>query len=253
MLLQDNLIYGPITSRRFGTSLGINLLPAEVKLCTFDCGYCQYEGGLSARPVAFPDLKQIRSELSGYLSALGRGKGGHIDWIMIAGNGEPTLHPQFPQAVAAVLEARDRWLPAVPVGILSNSSTCARPETRRALALLNDRFMKLDAGSDELFQRINRPSGSQRIGSIVKDLCALAKQCEIVIQSMFVEGAVSNTGDEAVSDWIAALRVMMPASVHLYSLDRQPQDPGIRTVPAEKLNAIAARLRAVSEIPTTVY
>src|SRR3989338_1461915 len=143
--LQSSVVYGPIDSRRFGKSLGINLLPSDQKICSFDCLYCQYGETAINKLGSFPDLGHIHEEVQERLIKSKENKEG-LSWIMIAGNGEPTLHPQFHEAVKLLLSLREAYAPAVPIGILSNSSTCHRPDIQDSLLKLDGRFMKLDAG-----------------------------------------------------------------------------------------------------------
>ena len=173
-----------------------------------------------------------------------------MDWITIAGNGEPTMHPQFAKAVDMVIKFRDRYLYKVPVGILSNSSTCYRPEIRAVLLKLDGRFMKLDAGNLEIFNQINRPiplEGWERMVRGLRDL----KSC--VLQSMFIMGRVDNTKPKDIDDWIRQVDMIRPEAVQVYTTQRSTRDTCILPAPREKLKEIAARLLQKTKIPAEVY
>jgi len=247
--LQTKIIYGPLKSRRFGNSLGINLLPSDQKVCNFDCVYCQYDRSALATHTVFPELNEIEAEASLFMSDAVK-QGVTLDWITIAGNGEPTLHPQFEEVVKRLLALRDRLLPGVPVGILSNASTCHRPEIRRTLALLDGRFMKLDAGSPSVFASVNRPSGPERWGGTVAGLRALERT---VLQSLFFDGTEHNVEPAQIDDWVDIVGYIRPESVQVYTIDRPTRLHGLQAVPTEKLQRIAAQLTTQTGIPADIY
>ena len=247
--LQSSVVYGPIDSRRFGKSLGINLLPSDQKICSFDCLYCQYGETAINKLGSFPDLGHIHEEVQERLIKSKENKEG-LSWIMIAGNGEPTLHPQFHEAVKLLLSLREAYAPAVPIGILSNSSTCHRPDIQDSLLKLDGRFMKLDAGDTHTFHAINRPISPSVWKEVIGGLYHLHR---IVIQSMFVNGAFDNTTDKAVEDWIRAVQYIQPESVQVYTVDRPTADKGILAVPKEKLEAIANRLSDKAHVSAFVF
>lgn len=245
--LLDSIVYGPVQSRRLGASLGVNLLPAHLKVCTFSCAYCQYGWTRATsddqlpRAGTWPAPWAVFSAVYARLDRAHRA-GERVDRLTLAGHGEPTLHPEFEEIVDRLCALRDRWAPGVPIAILSNSSTAAWPAVRRAFARIDERYMKLDAGSDDLLRRLN---GSLRpLGRIVDALHDLS---DIVIQTMFVRdgtGHLDNTTDRAVTDWVAALVRIRPSRVHIYTLDRDPAWPYLRRVPDKKLTEIAGRVQA---------
>lgn len=245
--LQSAVVYGPVESRRFGMSLGINLLPDRAKVCTFNCVYCQY--GEDPVKLKFPPYSVIQKEIEEGLHQAMRAER-TVNWIMLSGNGEPTLHPDFPRIVENLRKLRDRFLPRVPLGILSNASTCHREGIRRALCTLDGRFMKLDAGSLYLFHELNRPSSTLVWADVIAGLCRLPR---VTLQSMFVAGSVDNTGENAVREWIDIVARLRPLGVQIYTVDRQPRQTGILPVDEEKLKTISNRLRVKTLIPSTVY
>lgn len=247
--LQSGVVYGPLVSRRFGKSLGVNLLPTDQKVCNFDCVYCQYgESGLNA-PAVFPGIDEIEAGLDAYLNSAPDAPS-KTDWIMIAGNGEPTLHPRFPEIVGRLISWRDRHLARVPVGILSNASTCHEPEIFEALSKLDGKFMKLDAGDIQAFQEVNKPSGAVRWADTIAGLYRLKNT---ILQSLFFTGDRQNTSDPLVDGWVNAVGYIRPQSVQIYTLDRPPRQEGLRPAPLETLNRISRRLTAKTGIPGVVF
>ena len=242
--LQTGIVYGPIESRRFGRSLGVNLLPTGKKLCNFDCTYCQYGAAIPLEDSFLPSCKEIEEALEEFSSD----PGGHLDWIMISGNGEPTLHPDFPAIVDELKKWRDHRSVGVPIGVLSNSSTCHRPVIQDTLAKLDGRFMKLDAGNERIFWRMNKPD--HRWADIITGLFHLKK---VVIQSLFVQGGVDNISPESLDDWMQTVAYIHPEKVQIYTLDRPPKDEGLESVSFEKLQEIRDRLVSERGISAEVF
>lgn len=248
LALQQEVVYGPMTSRRFGRSLGINLLSGHQKLCSFDCVYCQY-GETPFAPAPYPTLEDIRHQTD-QAFARHHATDQRPDWIMIAGNGEPTLHPQLNDAITEIIRSRDRHLRGVPIGILSNSATCHRSDVRDALSRLEGRFMKLDAGEPGIFHRVNRPASSEAWRRLISGLYQMHP---IVLQSLFVTGMADNSTDEAVFHWISAVGYIRPESVQIYTLDRAPAVEGVKAVSWPRLREIADRLREKTGIAAQAY
>lgn len=248
--LQESAVYGPIQSRRLGYSLGINPLPLSYKLCNFDCAYCQYgftePGGSGEKVKKLAGLlAEIETAFRRHLEA-----GTRVDCITIAGNGEPTLYPDFLGFVQGLLELRNRYYPGRRTGILSNSSLAGRPEIRKALAMLDDRYMKLDAGHAGLIGAVNQPRGEFNFEGVVD---GLKKLPDVVIQSLFVSGAWDNSGREDVDRWIEIMGFIRPREVQIYSIDRRPADPAVVKVGIERLEEIAAACRSRTGVRTVVF
>lgn len=253
MALQKGVVYGPLRSRRFGSSLGINLLPASRKLCTFRCGYCQYAESPPGARADWPTLESVERETRGALERLKRAKK-PVDWIVFCGNGEPTLYPDFPEAVSIVRSLRDDFFPRAPLGILSNSSLCGRPRVREGLRMLDGRFLKLDAGGAAVFRRVNVPQDPGRsFVRLVDDLRRLSVEMTVTLQSLFLTGAVDNSTDGAVREWISAIDTINPIAVHVYTIDRAPQNRALRPVGRRRLREIAARAERATGISCSVY
>jgi wyosine [tRNA(Phe)-imidazoG37] synthetase (radical SAM superfamily) len=251
MALHTGLVYGPVRSRRLGWSLGVNVLPPDEKLCTFNCLYCQYGWTRSARrseaePVAWPSPPDVIAAVSAALERLER-EGACVDRITLAGHGEPTLHPDFPAIVDALCTLRSERAPGTAVAVLSNSSTAGDARIRAALARLDERYMKLDAGDQDTLRHVNACALS--IDTLLAALRALPN---VIIQTMFVSdetGRIGNTSDRAVAAWLAALRTIQPEAVHIYTLDRAPAWPGFRPVPTAFLEDVAHRVREAGMRP----
>ena len=245
MTLHEGIIYGPVRSRRLGRSLGINLTPAHVKLCSFNCSYCQYgwseqSGRRTPALENWPSPASVAKAVSAALRALHE-KGETLDRLTLAGHGEPTMHPQVREVVAALRKVRDDLAPGLPIAVLSNASTLDRADVRAGLADVDQRFMKLDGGDAATVRAIN--GATVPFDAIVKGLGSIK---DVVIQSMFVKdrsGRVDNTSDRTLIAWVSALQQIHPQAVHVYTLDRAPAFPYLQPVSAARLREIAQRVR----------
>jgi wyosine [tRNA(Phe)-imidazoG37] synthetase (radical SAM superfamily) len=239
--LKQGIIYGPVTSRRLGRSLGINLLPSCAKVCSFDCVYCHFGRTrvktLDPGPEGFPTLSEVIVAVETALKS-----GPAFDNLTFSGNGEPTLHPQWPEILEAVGLLRDRHRPSARLTLLSNSSTAVRPAVRATLARLDVPIMKLDAGDEGTLAAINRPAEGISLEFIIEGLVQVPG---LVIQSAILDGAVTNSAGRAFENWLGALARLNPIQVQVYSTDRPVPEAGVHRVPPERLQQIAAR--AVSQ------
>ena len=243
------IVYGPVHSRRLGLSLGINLFPAGHKVCPFDCVYCEY--GCTTDLVARVGRNELPT-VDEVLAAVEQGLMQHpgLGYVTFSGHGEPTLHPDFSQIVEGVVALRDRLQPRAKVAVLSCSGVVNRPEIRTALASLDERIMKLDAGDEETFQAINRPVPGLALESIVQELADLEG---IVIQHMVLDGEVSNAGEPAQEAWLEAVARIRPAEIQIYSIDRPTAQGGLLKVPKETLDRLAEEVEARTGIPACAY
>jgi wyosine [tRNA(Phe)-imidazoG37] synthetase (radical SAM superfamily) len=253
--LTDGITYGPVKSRRLGASLGVNILPFNVKVCSFNCNYCQCGWTtdlVDERTLAkydWPSAEDVGAGLRKTLLEL-QAKGERLDCITLAGNGEPTLHPDFLEVVRAILSARDEAMPGVRVDILSNAAHLDRPGVVEGLNLLDERYMKLDAGSEEQFLNMNSPVTETGIWDVLQNLPKLK---DFVVQAMFTHGRRDNTDSKSVIDWIQAVKRVKPRSVQIYSVDRFPADTKIHAVERGLLEEIAQALTAQTGIPAEVF
>ncbi|UCH77294.1 MAG: radical SAM protein [Candidatus Coatesbacteria bacterium] len=249
--LQKTIIYGPIASRRLGPSLGINLSSTTANVCSFDCVYCQY--GPTTRHLAsaagaedmFPSCDEVAEALAAALPGIDP-----PGYLTFSGNGEPTLHPEFPAIVEAVRDVRDRLCPEAKVAVLSNSSMVGEERTRAALARVDLPIMKLDVGSAAAFEAINVPAPGVKFEDIVAGLEAMK---HFVAQSCFVADNPGNADDGAVADYVRIVGIVRPAAVQIYTTDRPVARAGVRMVPRERLAGIARRVCEEAGIPAEIY
>ncbi len=227
-----SIVYGPVRSRRLGSSLGINLTPARTKLCTFNCPYCQC-GFNTERPAGarWPSPDEVGHSLRRALERLGTAP----EWITLSGNGEPTMHPRFPVVVDRVLAARAELARDTRVAILTNGSGMSAA-VASALRRLDARMIKLDLGPAE------KVNGVPFDASAVVDACR--ELAPVVIQAMVVKGRDwDGSDDAALAAWLPLVVRADPAVVQLYSLARTPADPEVRNVPRERLDQMALAIR----------
>lgn len=242
MIIYPSPIFGPVHSRRLGLSLGINLQPGDGKVCSFDCIYC--ECGFNAdhrthsrRPTREEVADSLRQKLQ-EMAAVGQ----RPDVLTFAGNGEPTLHPDFPSIIDDTLLLRDKLAPEAKVSVLSNSTQIHREEIREALKRVDNNILKLDTVDEAYIHLVDRPCGVHYdIGRIITDMELF--EGRLVIQSMFMkgvtaEGDTDNTGDRYVLPWLDALRRIRPREVMVYTIDRETPDKHLKKATAEELNRI---------------
>ncbi|MBD3413933.1 MAG: radical SAM protein [Candidatus Aminicenantes bacterium] len=239
--LQENIIYGPIQSRRLGRSLGINILPPSIKYCNFNCLYCQYGWTdfhwlKNKKQMSFPETKKILEAVERTLTSLNPKPA----YITFSGNGEPTLHPNFHEIVNGVIRLRNTLSPASKTAILSNSTTVLNPDIQKALSNLDSRIMKLDTGSQRMFLKYNRPAKGVKLHSILKGLKQLQN---VTIQTLFTKGADGNYSKENLNDWIQKLKFISPQTVQIYTLDRDTPSRSLCSLSQEELADINSLLK----------
>ncbi len=252
--LFNDIIFGPVRSRRLGLSLGVNLLPVESKLCSFDCIYCEcgwngdHPGG--RRFNRREDVERLLRETLEKMVAADTPP----DVITFAGNGEPTLHPEFEAVIGDTLRLRDAICPSARVSVLSNATQLHRPDVRRALERVDNNLLKLDSAFDETVRLLNRPQGNYSVERVVEQLCGF--EGKLIVQTMFLRGEcegvrVDNTTEEEVSAWLRLIGQIRPSRVMIYSLDRDTPCQTLEKVSKEELSRIAARVEALG-IPCPV-
>lgn len=247
-ILFHDTIFGPIHSRRLGTSLGINLTPNDGKICSFDCIYC--EAGYNAQGTGTTGIsprEEVRTLLEQKLAAM-KANGDRLDVITFSGNGEPTLHPDFNGVVDDVIALRDRYYPQVKISVLSNSTMIDRPAVVEALKKVDNNILKLDSAIDRTMRLIDRPVNRNfNVADLVERLKQFSGQC--IVQTMMLRGEhegehIDNTTDEEVEALLAAYLEIRPMEVMLYSIDRATPEENLQKVPKEELETIAKRFRA---------
>ena len=252
--LYDQVIFGPVHSRRLGLSLGVNLLPLDNKLCSFDCIYCECGwAGRGAKP-RFNDRATVRELLRAKLLEM-TGAGTPPDVITFAGNGEPTMHPEFEAVIGDTIALRDELCPSARVSVLSNATQLHRDGVRRALRSVDNNILKLDSAFDATARLINNPqSPVYSVRRVVDQMKGF--DGHLTVQTMFLRGEfdrqrVDNTTEEEVAAWLRLIGEIGPRQVMVYSLDRDTPCQTLEKVPREELQAIAARVEALG-IPCSV-
>ncbi len=252
--LYNDIIFGPVRSRRLGLSLGVNLLPTESKLCSFDCIYCECGwNGDHPGPRRFNRREEVAHRLEEVLRQMAK-EGEVPDVITFAGNGEPTMHPDFEAVIDDVIALRDRLCPKAKVSVLSNATQLHREGVCRALKRVDNNILKLDSAFDKTVKLMNLPQGNYSVERIVEQLASFEGQ--MILQTMFLRGSfrgerIDNTTEEEVSAWLRLVERIRPSKVMVYSLDRDTPCPTLEKVSREELQAIARRVEALG-IPCPV-
>ncbi len=246
-VLFHSTIFGPIHSRRLGTSLGVNLMPSDGKVCTFDCLYC--EAGFNAQGTGssgIPPREEVRHLLKEKLLAM-KNAGENLDVITFSGNGEPTLHPDFAGVIDDTIALRDKYFPDVRISVLSNSTRIDRPSVAEALKRVDNNILKLDSAITSTIRALDRPvSPDFTAEKVIADLVPFGKDC--IIQTMILRGThdgvtVDNTTEAEIDALIDAYRAIGPEEVMLYSIDRKTPAENLQKVDREELETIADRIR----------
>ena len=247
-VLVHSTIFGPIHSRRLGVSLGINLMPDDGKICSFDCLYC--EAGYNSQGAGksgLPSVEQVAQDLEKKLSDMKR-KGEPLDVITFSGNGEPTLHPHFPEIITKVTELRDKYYPGAKISVLSNSTRIFDPAVAEALKHVDNNILKLDSAINPTMRLIDRPNDpSFTVEKVVESLWQFEGQA--IIQTMLLRGEhnvqiIDNTTDEEITALIEAYKEISPREVMIYSLDRSTPEERLVKVEREEMQRIADKISA---------
>ena len=241
-------IFGPIKSRRLGVSLGINLLPGDGKVCTFDCLYCECGFNAERRPKQkLPTRDEVAAALEQKLQQM-QAEGMAPDVLTFAGNGEPTAHPNFAGVIDDTLALRDRYFPNAKVSVLTNGTRIDRTEIFEALKRVDNNIVKLDTVDVDYITRVDRPVGRYDLPKLLEYMQAFEGRC--VIQTMFMKGvdaegvSVDNTAAEYVAPWLDAVERIAPREVMIYTIDRETPAHGLLKATPEELDHIVAQLRA---------
>ena len=250
-------IFGPVHSRRLGVSLGINLLPADGKVCTFDCIYCECGFNAERRPkLPMPTRDEVRHALEERLQRM-QAEGPTPDVLTFAGNGEPTAHPHFPEIIADTLELRDKYFPEAKVSVLCNSTRVTVPAVREALLKVDNAIMKLDTVDADYIRLLDRPTGHYDVNEIIEALQLM--QGKLIIQTMFLKGRsenghdMDNTTDRYVLPWIEVVKQIAPRQVMIYTIDRETPDLNLQKATPKELDRIVALLQSEGILATASY
>jgi len=252
--LFDRIIFGPVQSRRLGASLGINLMPNDRKICTFDCIYCECGWTDQSRPTpGFHDRKQVSNGLEERLQSM-KDKGEPLDTITFAGNGEPTMHPHFDLIIQDTLAMRNRIFPEAQIAVLSNASLIHKPKVFNALKRVDQNILKLDSVFENTVRRLNQPRGSFDLNRLIEHLIAF--EGRLIIQTLFVRAkykghSIDNTTREEVEAWLEVLQQILPRQVMIYTIARDTPAEEVERVAYDELRRIADRVQALG-IPVQI-
>ena len=241
MLHFDDIVFGPITSRRLGTSLGVNILPSKGKMCNFDCVYC--ECGWNRDWVGdrrFPVYTEVENALETRLEELSA-QGVRVDTITFSGNGEPTMNPDFARIIDRTLQLRDTFFPEAKVSVLSNATLVGRQSVFEALKKVDNPIMKIDASDDALIARMNKPTGSYSIDKVVEGLKGF--EGDFILQTMFLKSPEFDTAaPESLAGWMDIVRELRPREIMVYTINRETPDKTLSKYSVEEMTSMVQPL-----------
>jgi len=248
-IIYPSPIFGPVQSRRLGISLGINLLPADGKVCSFDCIYCECGFNEDHRPqLPLPTREEVAAALERKLQQM-QEDGQMPDVLTFAGNGEPTCHPHFAEIIDDTIRLRDQYCPQAKVSVLSNSTMIHRQAVHDALMRVDNNILKLDTVDIDFIRLVDHPNGTYDVNAIIERMKAF--NGHLIIQTMFLKGpGIDNTTDHYVAPWLEAVKAIKPQQVMIYTIDRETPDQSLRKATHEELDAIRDRVIAAG-IPCT--
>ncbi|MDR0872897.1 MAG: radical SAM protein [Prevotellaceae bacterium] len=247
-MLFSSTVFGPVKSRRLGVSLGINLLPNEAKICSFNCIYCECGYNTVAKNAHIPSREEVRSALETKLIEM-KTAGEKPDVLTFAGNGEPTLHPDFEGVIDDTISLRNQYFPNAKVSVLSNSSEISKESVFRALLKVDNNILKLDSAIENTIKILDRPNAPHfSAEKLIENLCRF--NGKLIVQTMFVRGThegnlIDNTTETELSAWLAALQKIKPAQVMIYTIDRATPEKNLQKVSVAELKTIAERVKKI--------
>ena len=244
-IIYPSPIFGPVHSRRLGLSLGINLLPADGKVCSFDCIYCECGFNEDHRPaLPLPTREAVAKALEERLIQM-RTEGRMPDVLTFAGNGEPTCHPHFAEIISDTIRLRNQYCSEAKVSVLSNATMIHRQTVHDALMQVDNNILKLDTIDPLYINKVDHPNGTYDVDAIIDRMKAF--NGHLIIQTMFMRGdcngeSVDNTGEEYVAPWLEAVKDIKPHQVMIYTIDRETPTQGLLKATHEQLDAIRDRV-----------
>jgi wyosine [tRNA(Phe)-imidazoG37] synthetase (radical SAM superfamily) len=248
-IIYPSPIFGPVQSRRLGISLGINLLPTDGKVCTFDCIYCECGFNKDHRPTKpMPTREEVATALERKLQQMQ--KDGQLpDVLTFAGNGEPTCHPHFAEIIDDTIRLRNQYCPKAKVSVLSNSTMIHRQAVHDALMRVDNNILKLDTTDADFIKKVDRPTGTYDVEQVIEGMKAF--NGHLIIQTMFLKGdGIDNTTEDYVKPWLQVIKEIAPRQVMIYTIDRETPDLSLNKATHEELDAIRDRVIAIG-IPCT--
>jgi len=246
--LFDKIIFGPVKSRRLGVSLGINLLPTDIKVCSFDCIYCEcgrnpekYE-----KKAVLPSRLEVQLKLKEKLKEM-NAENLLPDVITFAGNGEPTLHPEFAGIIDDTIELRNQLTPNARIAVLSNATMIHKKKVFQALLKIEDNIQKLDSAFEETVKLLDCPNKNFRLNKTVDQLTSF--EGKVIIQTLFVKGSykgqtVDNTTKKEISAWIELLKIIKPSQIMIYTIARDTPIDTLQKITLHQLNSIAEQVKS---------
>jgi len=240
-MMREDLVFGPIYSRRLGSSLGINLLPEKGKLCNFDCIYCECGWNKDGREDRrIPSAEELEAALERKLREC-KTEGTRIDSITFSGDGEPTLNPDFARIIDITVRLRDEYYPGTKVSVLSNATRVFRPEVFEALRKVDNPILKIDAPTDELAQKINQPQGEYHVSQIVEDLKKF--EGDFVLQTMFLKSKdFDSSSPEVLDGWMDIVRELRPREIMVYTIARETPAQGLGKFTVDEMRELVKPL-----------
>lgn len=243
--LFDKIIFGPINSRRLGNSLGINLLPSDCKFCNFNCVYCECGWTKNLTKSQLPTRVEVYQALKKRLTSA-KNVGERLDVITFAGNGEPTMHKDFPEIVDDTIQLKNEIYPRLKIAVLSNATLVKNQKIFDALEKIDYNILKLDSVNEETVKLINQPLGNFNVKDLIEKLKNF--NTNLIIQTLFLKGKVENksfdnSSDHEVSAWINCLKEIKPKQVMIYSIARDTPSETVKRIPSDKLNEIAGKVK----------
>ena len=240
-MIREEVVFGPIFSRRLGSSLGINLLPENGKICTFDCIYCECGWNKDGRDdTHLPSAERVRKALEAKLQRCFANQV-PIDSITFSGDGEPTLNPEFPQIIDDTIALRNKYFPHSKITVLSNATMVHKPEVFNALRKVDNPTMKIDAPTNALIEKINHPAPGYDIHRVVEAL----KQFngDFILQTMFLKSKdFDSSNPEVLNGWMDIVRVLKPREVMVYTIDRPTPEEGLRKFTVDEMKNLVQPL-----------
>lgn len=247
--LFDSTIFGPVRSRRLGISLGINLLPNSIKYCNFDCIYCECGWNIKSNTekIKLPSREDVAKLLTAKLKKM-KEEGSNLDVITFAGNGEPTIHPNFDGIIDDTIKVRDQYFPMARIAVLSNATRVSKKEVFEALQKVDDNILKLDSVFDETIIQLNNPNNFKGVTEIIENLKKF--NGNFILQTMFVKGKynnqiVDNTTEKELKAWLAILPVINPKQIMIYTIARDTPASELEKVSINDLEKIAEKIKAL--------
>ena len=240
-MIREEVVFGPIRSRRLGSSLGINLLPEKGKICTFDCIYCECGWNKDGHnDTQLPSAEKVRKALETKLQHC-LAVNVPIDSITFSGDGEPTINPEFPQIIDDTIRLRNRYYPNSKITVRSNATMVHKPEVFNALRKVDNPTMKIDAPTNELIEKINHPAPGYDIHRVVEALKQF--KGDFILQTMFLKSKdFDSSSSEVLNGWMEIVRILKPREVMVYTIDRPTPEEGLQKFTVEEMRALVLPL-----------